>query len=59
MLCERGIRTFETHTRYTLPLASVPYLRRKTHLPVVVDPVTEPVTRTWCPIWRRRSCGRR
>ena len=38
MLCERGIRTFETHTRYTLPLASVPYLREKTHLPVVVDP---------------------
>jgi 3-deoxy-7-phosphoheptulonate synthase len=38
MLCERGIRTFETHTRFTLPLASVPYLQRKTHLPVVVDP---------------------
>jgi 3-deoxy-7-phosphoheptulonate synthase len=38
MLCERGIRTFETHTRYTLPLATVPYLREKTHLPVVVDP---------------------
>ena len=38
MLCERGIRTFETHTRFTLPLASVPYLRSQTHLPVVVDP---------------------
>jgi 3-deoxy-7-phosphoheptulonate synthase len=38
MLCERGIRTFETHTRFTLPLASVAYLRAKTHLPVVVDP---------------------
>lgn len=38
MLCERGIRTFETHTRFTLPLASVPYLQEKTHLPVVVDP---------------------
>src|SRR5215207_3373723 len=38
MLCERGIRTFETHTRFTLPLASVPYLKRKTHLPIVVDP---------------------
>lgn len=38
MLCERGIRTFETHTRFTLPLASVPYLRRKTHLPVIIDP---------------------
>jgi 3-deoxy-7-phosphoheptulonate synthase len=38
MLCERGIRTFESHTRFTLPLASVPYLHHKTHLPVVVDP---------------------
>ena len=37
-LCERGIRTFEEHTRFTLPLASVPYLQEKTHLPVVVDP---------------------
>jgi 3-deoxy-7-phosphoheptulonate synthase len=38
MLCERGIRTFEAHTRFTLPLATVPYLHGKTHLPVVVDP---------------------
>ena len=38
MLCERGIRTFETHTRFTLPLATVPYLKERTHLPVVVDP---------------------
>ena len=38
MLCERGIRTFETHTRFTLPLATVAYLQEKTHLPVVVDP---------------------
>jgi 3-deoxy-7-phosphoheptulonate synthase len=38
MLCERGIRTFEAHTRFTLPLATVPYLHAKTHLPVVVDP---------------------
>lgn len=38
MLCERGIRTFEAHTRFTLPLASVPYLQSKTHLPVVIDP---------------------
>jgi 3-deoxy-7-phosphoheptulonate synthase len=38
VLCERGIRTFETHTRFTLPLATVPYLREKTHLPIVVDP---------------------
>ncbi len=38
MLCERGIRTFETHTRFTLPLATVIYLHHKTHLPVIVDP---------------------
>ncbi|QDT31585.1 3-deoxy-7-phosphoheptulonate synthase [Thalassoglobus polymorphus] len=37
-LCERGIRTFETHTRFTLPLASVPYLKARTHLPIVIDP---------------------
>jgi len=38
ILCERGIRTFEDHTRFTLPLASVPYLHQTTHLPVMVDP---------------------
>lgn len=38
ILCERGIRTFESHTRFTLPLATVPYLHEKTHLPVVIDP---------------------
>jgi len=38
MLCERGIRTFEEHTRFTLPLTTVPYLQDRTHLPVVVDP---------------------
>lgn len=37
-LCERGVRTFETHTRFTLPLATVPYLKERTHLPVVIDP---------------------
>jgi 3-deoxy-7-phosphoheptulonate synthase len=38
ILCERGIRTFEDHTRFTLPLATVPYLHQTTHLPVMVDP---------------------
>src|SRR5207245_3026980 len=38
MLCERGIRTFEDHTRFTLPLASVPFLHQTTHLPVLTDP---------------------
>lgn len=38
VLCERGVRTFETHTRFTLPLATVPFLRERTHLPIVIDP---------------------
>lgn len=38
MLCERGIRTFETATRNTLDLSAVPVLNKLTHLPVVVDP---------------------
>ena len=38
MLCERGIRTFETATRSTLDLSAVPVLKQKTHLPVIVDP---------------------
>lgn len=38
LLCERGIRTFETASRYTLDLTAVPILKAKTHLPVVVDP---------------------
>ena len=38
ILCERGIRTFESHIRFTLSLASVAYLHQKTHLPVIVDP---------------------
>jgi len=38
ILCERGIRTFETATRNTLDLSAVPVLREQTHLPVIVDP---------------------
>jgi len=38
ILCERGIRTFETYTRNTLDLSAVPVLRGLTHLPVIVDP---------------------
>ena len=38
ILCERGIRTFETATRFTLDLNAVPVLKRLTHLPVIVDP---------------------
>lgn len=38
ILCERGIRTFETQTRFTLDLAAIPVIKRLSHLPVVVDP---------------------
>ena len=38
ILCERGIRTFETYTRNTLDLSAIPMLRELTHLPIVVDP---------------------
>lgn len=38
MLCERGIRTFETATRNTLDLSAVPILRERTHLPIIIDP---------------------
>ena len=38
ILCERGIRTFETYTRNTLDLLAVPSLRQMTHLPVIIDP---------------------
>ena len=38
ILCERGIRTFETYTRNTLDLSAVPMLRELTHLPIIIDP---------------------
>jgi 3-deoxy-7-phosphoheptulonate synthase len=38
ILCERGIRTFETSTRNTLDISAIPVLKRETHLPVIIDP---------------------
>jgi 3-deoxy-7-phosphoheptulonate synthase len=38
ILCERGIRTFETATRGTLDISAVPVLKRLTHLPIIIDP---------------------
>src|SRR5204863_5535529 len=38
ILCERGIRTFETATRNTLDLSAIPVLREQTHLPIMIDP---------------------
>ena len=60
ILCERGIRTFETYTRNTLDLAAVPMLQELTHLPVIVDPshatghCLDGASR-WR--WLRRPCG--
>ena len=38
MLCERGIRTFETYTRNTLDLSAIPIIKRESHCPIVIDP---------------------
>ena len=38
ILCERGVRTFETYTRNTLDLQSIPVIKKLTHLPIVIDP---------------------
>ena len=38
ILCERGIRTFETSMRNTLDISAIPMLKKKTHLPVIIDP---------------------
>ena len=38
ILCERGIRTFETSTRNTLDISAIPVIKRHSHLPVVIDP---------------------
>lgn len=47
ILCERGIRTFETATRNTLDLTSIPVVRERTHLPVIVDPSHACGQRRW------------
>lgn len=47
ILCERGIRTFETSTRNTLDLSAVPVVRERTHLPIIVDPSHAAGVRRW------------
>jgi 3-deoxy-7-phosphoheptulonate synthase len=47
MLCERGIRTFETAYRFTLDLMAIPALRELTHLPIVIDPSHAAGRRDW------------
>jgi len=38
ILCERGIRTYETYTRNTLDLSAIPAIKRQSHLPIIIDP---------------------
>jgi 3-deoxy-7-phosphoheptulonate synthase len=59
ILCERGIRTFETYTRNTLDLAAVPALKELTHLPVLVDPSHGTGRRSLIPAMARAAvaCG--
>ncbi|MFB6247380.1 MAG: bifunctional 3-deoxy-7-phosphoheptulonate synthase/chorismate mutase [Salinibacter sp.] len=56
-LCERGIRTFESATRYTLDLSSVPVVKERTHLPVVVDPSHAAGERRWVPALVQAALG--
>jgi 3-deoxy-7-phosphoheptulonate synthase len=59
VLCERGIRTFESATRNTLDLSAVVVLRERTHLPVIVDPSHGTGRRAYvAPMaWAARACG--
>jgi len=55
ILCERGIRTFETALRYTLDLSAVLVLRERTHLPVIVDPSHAAGARRYVPALARAA----
>ncbi len=55
ILCERGIRTFETATRYTLDIAAVPVLKTVSHLPVIVDPSHAAGVRSLVPVLARAA----
>ncbi|MES2122211.1 MAG: 3-deoxy-7-phosphoheptulonate synthase [Chlamydiota bacterium] len=55
ILCERGIRTYETHSRNTLDLAAVPILRELSHLPIIVDPSHGTGIRTMVPPMARAA----
>jgi 3-deoxy-7-phosphoheptulonate synthase len=47
MLCERGIRTFETAYRFTLDITAIPAIQELSHLPVIIDPSHAPGRRDW------------
>ena len=60
ILCERGIRTFETETRNTLDIGAVPAIKRLSHLPIIVDPSHAMGNWHYVPAlqWRRWPRGR-
>lgn len=55
ILCERGIRTFETYTRNTLDLSAVPVIKHLTHLPIIVDPSHGTGNWRWVPSMSRAA----
>ena len=55
ILCERGIRTFETSSRNTLDICAVPILKERTHLPIIVDPSHAAGRREWVPALARAA----
>ena len=55
VLCERGIRTFETSMRNTLDISAVPMLKKMTHLPLSSTRATQQALPSWCPRWPRRQ----
>lgn len=55
ILCERGIRTFESSTRFTLDLNAVPLLKERTHLPVIVDPSHGTGVRSLVPVMSKAA----
>ena len=55
ILCERGIRTFETATRNTLDLSAIPVVRERSHLPVIVDPSHAAGVARWIPAMARAA----
>ena len=52
VLCERGIRTFESYTRNTLDISAIPVIKKLSHLPIVVDPSHGRAGATRWPPWR-------
>ena len=51
ILCERGIRTFETYTRNTLDLSAIPAVKKLSHLPIVIDRAMLPACGGWLNRW--------